>query len=220
MKKIINLLFLLIIAINSFAQDNLVINGDFQNGADRWLINQAKSDSGKYLLTFDDGLTISQTVKTDKRVDISQDITIEKNTEYIVSFDYKATHKKLRIWSYFVSENGEHIYNEGADNASADSLRTNNKYLDDTDEWITYTCSFVTPDVDTIPTFRLEFRRYAQKNSTISIKNVKLLQVKEPVIPTAINESAIIDKPLKVFENGKIYILKDNRKYNLFGLQE
>lgn len=219
MKKTITTFIMLFtfILLNN-AQQNLVTNPTFTNEAESWTLTyQQQSDktNNVYQLDFSDGLTIEQENNADGRLDISQLIPVQKNTAYKLSFQYKATHKKLRIWSYLISNNDTWVYL--TDNVETDSLRTLNKYLDTTSVWTTYTCHFTTPDVDTIPTFNLMFRKYKQKQSTMRINNVQLVEVNNSPMTNITNLNTNTNNGKFIDNNGLLYIKHDDNVYTITG---
>jgi len=217
MKKFFSFLFFLTLGISAFAAENLVVNGNFTDETNGWNITMKSADESVYQITTNDGLQVYQSTKASDRLDISQDIAVEKNTFYTLSFDYKATHKKFRVWSFLVSENDVWVY--FTDNATTDSLRTYNGYFDIVDDWTTISYPFSVPDVDTIPTFRLMFRVYKQADCKVNLKNVQLVKQEGGNVPTGLN-SLYATKPVEKFlKDGKLYFKHGNEVYDITGRQ-
>lgn len=214
MKKFLSFLFALFMGLNAMAANN-VINGDFSDGTNGWTISMKNADTAVYqITTSEDGLQIYQKVKAGDRLDITQDIAVEKNAQYILSFDYKATHKKFRIWSFLVSDNDVWVY--FTDNAQTDSLRTYNDYFAVTDEWRNISYPISVPDVDSIHIFRLQFRCYKQAGCTVNLNNVSLVKVGDEEVPTKL-EFVEYNKNYKFIKNGKMYIKRGEYTYDIFG---
>ena len=55
-------------------------------------------------------------------MDFYQNITVEEGATYTISFDYKASHPKLRIWSFGIGDANLSVYN--TTDATTDPMRT------------------------------------------------------------------------------------------------
>ena len=215
MKKFTSFLFALFVGMSVFAQGNLVTNGDFQNGTDGWeLTYQKPADQNVYAITTNEGLQVAQTTAAAGRLDISQDIAVERKAEYILSFEYKATHKKFRIWSFLVSNNDAWVY--FTDDAKTDSLRTYNDYFAVADGWTKLSYPFSVPDVDTIPTFRLMFRVYKQANCVANLRNVQVIKQVDDVV-TGIENTKAVRRSEKYIKDGRLYFRHEDNVYDIFG---
>ena len=214
MKKVFSLILSVLFSVSLMATENLVTNGNFEDGTNGWTLTyQKETDASVYSIAAENNeLTISQTTAAAGRLDITQDVAIEKNKEYTLSFDYKANLKKFRIWSFLVSNNDVWVY--FTDDAKTDVFRTQNGYFDITDEFVTKTMSFTAPDVDTIPIFRLMFRVYKSDNCEVVLRNVSLV---EKTVTTGIenNLSAIENK--KFIKNGVLYMRRGETLYDING---
>ena len=216
MKKLLSFLFATMMAVGMYAGQNLVVNGDFSNGTDGWELNyQTKADTNIYVISTTDGLEVSQPTKASGRLDITQDIPVEKGETYTLSFEYKATHQKFRIWSFLVSDNDVWVY--FTDDAKTDSLRTYNGYFAVADGWTTVSYPFSVPDVDTIPTFRLQFRVYKQAGFVSSLKNVSVVKQGGEDTPTSLQLTDIQAVPTKFIKDGHMYFNKEDMVFDAAG---
>lgn len=184
MKKITLLLLPLFCVGTLFAQSNtnLVVNGDFADGTNGWtFVYQNSADEKAYGVTGGaNGLEIAQPTAATGRLDIRQDFKITPGKSYKISFDYKSTHAKFRIWSHAVSDNDVWVYSYGTGSlvdAAKDPLRTNNGYFPVASEWQTMSYDYQAPAADTISSFRLMFRVYKQAASTHNLRNVSMMEV-------------------------------------------
>lgn len=214
MKKFLSFLVALFMGLNAMAV-NSVINGDFSDGTNGWTISMKNADTAVYqITTSEDGLQIYQPVKAGDRLDIYQDVAVEANSDYMVSFEYKATHKKFRIWSFLVSENDVWVY--FTDDARTDSLRTYNGYFEIVSDWTSISYQISVPDVDSIPTFRLMFRVYKQADCVVNLRNVSVIKIGEEM-PTNIQEVGYEKREMKFIKNGILYFRRGNDIYDVQG---
>ncbi|MEG1586730.1 MAG: carbohydrate binding domain-containing protein [Bacteroidales bacterium] len=156
---------------------NLVVNGNFTDGTNGWTMGVKPADKDAYVFTATEGLSIAQTKAASDRLDMSQDIQITPGKTYKISFDYKSTHAKFRIWSFGVSEHDVWVYTNGVGSAAKpeeDPLRTNNKYFPIAEDWTPMEYTYVAPD--SISNFRLMFRVYKQADSEHNIRNITMVQ--------------------------------------------
>lgn len=155
----------------------LVVNGNFENGTEGWSIFSNKEEYAGTLYTFttNDGLTISQGATAGEgTLNIFQELEVEEGAKYKLTFKYKATHTKLRVWSWGIDANDTPIYHNAAN--TADPFRTFNSYLPiyttdwtswEREEELVFTATGFT-------TYHLEFRAYKQVDSSLSIKDIVL----------------------------------------------
>lgn len=152
----------------------LVVNGDFSNGTEGWTFKYATaSDEGTlYTVSTEDGLTITQgATQAAGRVDILQDITVEEGASYKVTFKYKSSHEKLRIWSYGVDSDNTFIFHTSAN--TTDPFRSYNKYFPAVENWSSWEKEEeLVFKAEGFTTYRLEFRGYRQADSFMSLKDI------------------------------------------------
>lgn len=164
-----------------FAQTNMVVNGDFSNGTEGWkLTYQTATDEGTLykLSTSDNSLIIAQgATVAGGRLDIEQDIAVEPGKTYKISFDYQSTHKKLRIWSFGVTDEDKWVYvTGGSSGAASDPFRTNNDYFPVAEEWTTKSYEYTVPTDQDVTKFKLAFRAYKQANSSHGLRNISMVE--------------------------------------------
>lgn len=214
MKKVFSLILSVLFAANLMAAENLVTNGNFEDGTNGWTLTyQQEADASVYAISTDvNGLTVTQPKAAAGRLDISQDIAVTRNKEYTLSFEYKANYKKFRIWSFLVSNNDSWVY--FTDDAKTDPFRTNNNYFDITDDFVEKTMEFKVPDVDTLPNFRLMFRVYKTANCEVLLQKVVLT---EKSVPTNIENKEGLVEQKKFFKNGVLYFRNGRKVYDMNG---
>lgn len=201
--------------LNAMAVNN-VVNGDFSDGTNGWTIAcQNAADADVYAITTsEDGLQIAQTTAASGRLDIYQDVPVEKAASYVLSFDYKATHKKFRIWSFMVSDNDVWVY--FTDDAKTDDLRTKNGYFEVASDWESMQYPISIADVDTIHTLRVMFRVYKQANCTVNLRNVYLSK-QGADDPTSLGELNYNEERYKFIKDGKLYFRRGDDIYDVQG---
>ena len=186
MKKITLLFLSCFFAAFAYGSTNIVTNGDFSDGLNGWTkkhATAADSTSALYTITTTDGLGITTgTTAPAGRLDFYQNFAIEAGATYTISFDYKASHLKFRIWSFGVGDKNGWVYN--TTDASTDPMRTNNGYFPVATEWTSKTMDYTVPGVvgeasDTIHTLHLEFRAYKQASETLALTNVFCCEKRE-----------------------------------------
>lgn len=195
---------------------NSVVNGDFSDGTSGWTIScQNANDTNVYAITTsEDGLQVAQTTAASGRLDIYQDVPVERSAFYVLSFDYKATHKKFRIWSFMVSDNDVWVY--FTDDAKTDSLRTKNGYFEVVSDWENMSYPIRIADVDTIHTLRVMFRVYKQANCTVNLRNVYLSKWGASD-PTSLGELNYNEERYKFIKDGKLYFRRGDDIYDALG---
>jgi hypothetical protein len=126
------------------AQTNLVQNPSFENGFTSWL----KGPSASYSLPsiFNDGFNSSSSVGYNLpsgTTGFYQNVPIQINKAYILSFWYKATgdNSDVRLWSRLKDATGAIIY-LWTTSATSDPLRSFNRYLSTSDAWIEHRVEF------------------------------------------------------------------------------
>lgn len=213
--KTIFLMLFLFMGLNAMAV-NSIVNGDFSDGTNGWTIAcQNAADADVYdITTSEDGLQIAQTTAASGRLDIYQDVPVERSAFYVLSFDYKATHKKFRLWSFMVSDNDVWVY--FTDDAKTDSLRTKNGYFEVASDWENMSYPIRIADVDTIHTLRVMFRVYKQADCTVNLRNVYLSK-QSGNDPTGFDELGYNEERYKFIKDGKLYFKNGDMLYDVLG---
>lgn len=181
MKKLFTLSFVLCLA-SVMLGANLIQNGNFETWTDAATAANWKwvDDGGKITDAYPsavvtaakgaEGIVVTAPSKT---VKLFQQIPVEAGKEYKLSFSYKATGEKFRIWSGFAPEAGKvsgivFVTVNSAD----DALRTNNKYFPVASNWTNKEITFTVPAGQTL--FHLEYRYYALAGAEFGLKEVVL----------------------------------------------
>lgn len=180
------------------AAQNLVKNPDFEgmdgSFAPEWLwvdgsANQTSTTkvTASQLTSGADGAQSAMAITAGTAtMKLIQQIPLEADEDYTLSYYYKVSNNKLRIWSGFAptaNNFGGIVYLHGSSGAANDPLRTNNGYLPEAAEWTKVSYEFTVPTET--PLFNLEFRTYTaianaglsrvvlEKKVASSIDNVK-----------------------------------------------
>ncbi|MFA7449079.1 MAG: T9SS type A sorting domain-containing protein [Weeksellaceae bacterium] len=139
MKQTFTLLFLS--ATLALSAQNLLTNPSFENDLDSW----SSGPTGSYTLpevitgnSQDGDKHVSYTGAT-ATTGFYQNVSVTEGEEYVISFWYKASgdDTDARLWSIFRDVDGAAVYT--TDDASTDSFRTNNGYLETATEWTFHT---------------------------------------------------------------------------------
>ena len=157
--------------------DALVANGNFENGTEGWsfIYDKYEGIDDLYVITTKDGLNIDQTAAANCNMFFNQEIVVEEGAEYKLTFKYKATHKKLRIWSRGLSQSGAPVYFTSSN--ATDAFRSFNDYFPISTDWTTWTKAEEEVELKftaTFPNFLLEFRTYKQEKCSLAIKDIVL----------------------------------------------
>ena len=154
---------------------NLVVNGSFAdwtgNVPTSWVTDVANApfqklgDAPNFYLSLDPTATTK----------LYQFAPVVGGKKYKLSWKYKATAAKLRIWSGFTTEATASSYvNYLTDTNTTDPLRTNNGYFPVADNFVDYS-----PIEFTVPAgmnyLRLEFRFY--KGGVLALGDIELIEV-------------------------------------------
>ena len=157
---------------NFAPETNFVNNGDFSTAWTSGIPTGWASDavSNLTITQGNDSIVVSNPTATTK---LYQDIEVVAGITYTLSYEYKATHARFRIWSGFSETAGGSLtYLES--NSSNDELRTNNGYFPIASAFTKKSHTFTIPDGQSF--LRLEFRYYSQAGGTFGLRNVKLIQ--------------------------------------------
>ena len=167
------------------ATGNLVVNGDFSAA---WTsgIPTGWTSNAESSLTITQGngsFIVNNPTGTAK---LYQTIAITPGSTYTLSFDYTATHEKLRIWSGFVDAPGKITGVNYLGAATDDELRTKNGYFPVAATLTPVSITFTAPTTPAgLDYFLLEFRYYSETGSTFELKNVTLVDNSTPPPPPA-----------------------------------
>ena len=212
MKKITLLFLSCFFAAFAYGSTNMVTNGDFSDGLNGWTVKHEKaadSTSVLYTITTTDGLGITTgTTLPAGRLDFYQNLAIEEGATYTISFDYKASHEKLRLWSFGISDNQKFAYN--TTKASTDPMRTNNQYFPAVTEWTFKTMDYTVPGSagetsdSNVDTLHLEFRAYKEASETLALTNVSVVKKETTGIHDVQNQPSVSVAGAKVYISANI----------------
>lgn len=211
MKKITLLFLSCFFAAFAYGSTNMVTNGDFSDGLNGWTVKHEKaadSTSVLYTITTTDGLGITTgTTLPAGRLDFYQNLAIEAGATYTISFDYKASDPKLRLWSFGIGDKNFSVYN--TPEAKTDPMRTNNGYFPVATEWTSKTMDYTVPGVvgepsDTIHTLHLEFRAYKQASEALALTNVSVVKKETTGIHDVQNQPSVSVAGAKVYISANI----------------
>ncbi|MGL5317096.1 MAG: DUF6359 domain-containing protein [Bacteroidales bacterium] len=155
---------------------NLVINGGFQEWTGslptNWITDVADAPFQK----LEDASNFYVSLEPAATTKLYQFAPVVGGKKYKLSWKYKATATKLRIWSGFTTEATTSSYvNYLTDSNTTDPLRTNNGYFPIADNFVDYTpIEFTVPDGMSF--LRLEFRFY--KGGVSALDDIELIEVK------------------------------------------
>lgn len=214
MKKIFTILGVAA-SVVAFSQ-NLVQNPGFENGISNWT---AGTGNGYVLPTIEtatpyEGTNYANYTAT-ATTGFYQNIPISANTEYTVSFWYKASGSGsgARIWSCFLNAANGPIYLTA--DSTTDPLRNNNGYLAKVSAWTLKTVTFTSPAAAT--QFQLQVRAYG--NSVASFDAFSLVPAGSLAVGEVAPSKYRIIKNTFVKNDGITFgaDVKDVKIYNMFG---
>lgn len=195
MKKLYSILAVAAMATVANAQTNLVQNPGFENTEIApWAAGTGNGFTAPTLSTteFQSGTQSVGYANTTATTGFYQNVALEPNTEYVLSFWYKAeSHRNagttqgniFRLWSFTKDASGKAVYLFPS--AAQDPLRSNNGYLPLASTWTKHEVTFTTNDAVTSIDFA--FRVYGNgtayvddtsivKKSNLSVSDVKSLE--------------------------------------------
>lgn len=159
-----------------FAQTNLVKNPSFEDGFTSW----SKGPSSSYTnpLILDNGFNSSTSVGysfPSKTTGFYQNVPIQPNKTYVLSFWYKAKgdNSDARLWSRLKDDDGNVVY-LWSSSSTSDPLRSFNKYLPSSDFWTEHSIEFT----NTTATF-LELAIRAYTGSETAFDEFSLIEKSE-----------------------------------------
>lgn len=201
-------------SILSFSQ-NLVQNPGFENGISNWT---AGTGSGYTLPTVEtdapyQGVNYAKYVASGT-TGFYQNISINPNTQYTVSFWYKSSGggNGARLWSCFLDSSAAPVYL--TNDASTDPLRNNNGYLAKVSVWTQKTVTFTSPA--SAVQFQLQVRAY--NNSTSSFDELSLVQNGSlSTIDFSKSKFSLVKNTLVKSEINFAKNSNDVKIYNMFG---
>lgn len=161
-------------AAGSGGETNLVLNGDFSS----W----TSGIPNNWEFDFPERLTITQGTSSfvvtnpTGTTKLFQQIPVTAGKQYKLSFKYKASHAKFRIWSGF-APNPPSIAGIVflTTNVADDPMRSNNGYLAVATNATPWEYTFTVPAGQT--TLQLEFRYYSQTESSFELSEVTLVEL-------------------------------------------
>jgi Carbohydrate binding domain. len=156
---------------------NLVNNGDFSAAWTSGIPAGWTSDYPDRLTVIQGNDSIIVTNPATGTTKFYQDIAVTPGTTYTISYEYKATHARFRIWSGFSTTAGATSGFTYIGEAVNDELRTKNDFFPVANAFTKGSHTFTVPSTpEGLNFFRLEFRYYGQAESTFGLRNVKLVQ--------------------------------------------
>ncbi|PKF74438.1 carbohydrate binding domain-containing protein, partial [Chryseobacterium sp. PMSZPI] len=205
--------------LGTFAlSQNLVQNPGFENGLSNWAAGVAGTTT--YTLPTVETDTPYQGANYAKYTATAttgfvQNIPINANSQYTVSFWYKASGSGngARIWSSFSDSTNGTVYL--TTDASTDPLRNNNGYLAKVNAWTLKTITFTSPAAAV--QFQLHVRAYA--NSVASFDEFSLVPAGTLAVGEVAPSKYRIIKNTFVKNDGITFgaDVKDVKVFNMFG---
>ncbi len=199
MKKITLSFVMMFCAIVAIAQTNLLVNGDFSGGSEGWTLDPSDDKNVK----IEDGRCLIDMPGATTKLSQAENVAVVAGEEYTLSFEYKCTLEKSRIWSWFKDASGEtNIYL--TEDSKDDPLRTNNGYLAAASDWTTHTVTFTAPAGSASMVVQLR----AYKTATTEFRNVQLV-AGDIDMPSSTNNSM----------NDEVVVYSENSELNVVAVE-
>lgn len=218
MKKLYSILAVVAMTSVANAQTNLVQNPGFEN-ADLapWAAGTMASYTAPTISTteFKEGSKSAGYDRPSATTGFYQNVALEPNTEYVLSFWYKAISYRtagttqgniFRIWSFTKDTTGTAVYL--FPNAQQDPLRSNNGYLPLAQEWTKHEITFTTND--RVASIDFAFRVYgngtAYVDDTSIVKKSDLSVVNVNTLEKSVKLNTVVEDKLTIFTAEKVTV--------------
>lgn len=164
MKKIFTLLSFVTLGTAANAQ-NLVVNGDFENGLTPWAAGTTASYTAPTIATTggNQGPAYATYASPSATTGFYQNVPVTAGKTYVIEFWYKTTGSSAaRLWSVYKNSGGAAVYT--TTDATTDLFRTSNKYLPTAAAWTKYTAKM--PAEATATSLDVAFRAYGGQTTS------------------------------------------------------
>lgn len=213
MKKFYSLVAVAVLAASSFAQTNLVQNPSFETGSlEPWQKGWSNSYTAPAVVNGDghEGTYSAVYDNPTGATGFYQLVPIDADTEYILSFWYKAPEKKARIWSSF--SDGKGGFPTYTDDPKTDPLRTYEAYLPAATVWTQHTVEFTS--LADVVGLQLGLRSY--KDAFVSFDDFSLVKKSDLAIGEVVKSkytlvsNTLVDANISFAADSKVEIFTMN----------
>ena len=164
MKKIFTLLSFVTLGTAANAQ-NLVVNGDFENGLTPWAAGTTAGYTAPTIAPTggNQGPAYATYAPATATTGFYQNVPVTAGKTYVIEFWYKTTGASAaRLWSVYKNSGGTAVYT--TTDATTDLFRTSNKYLPIAAAWTKYTAKM--PAEATATSLDVAFRAYGGQTTS------------------------------------------------------
>ena len=164
MKKIFTLLSFVTLGTAANAQ-NLVVNGDFENGLTPWAAGTTAGYTAPTIAPTggNQGPAYATYAPATATTGFYQNVPVTAGKTYVIEFWYKTTGASAaRLWSVYKNSGGTAVYT--TKDATTDLFRTSNKYLPIAAAWTKYTAKM--PAEATATSLDVAFRAYGGQTTS------------------------------------------------------
>ena len=164
MKKIFTLLSFVTLGTAANAQ-NLVVNGDFENGLTPWAAGTGTGYTAPTIAPTGgkQGPAYATYAPATATTGFYQNVPVTAGKTYVIEFWYKTTGASAaRLWSVYKNSEGTAVYT--TKDATTDLFRTSNKYLPIAAAWTKYTAKM--PAEATATSLDVAFRAYGGQTTS------------------------------------------------------
>ena len=164
MKKIFTLLSFVTLGTAANAQ-NLVVNGDFENGLTPWAAGTGTGYTAPTIAPTggNQGPAYATYAPATATTGFYQNVPVTAGKTYVIEFWYKTTGASAaRLWSVYKNSEGTAVYT--TKDATTDLFRTSNKYLPIAAAWTKYTAKM--PAEATATSLDVAFRAYGGQTTS------------------------------------------------------
>ena len=164
MKKIFTLLSFVTLGTAANAQ-NLVVNGDFENGLTPWAAGTTAGYTAPTIAPTGgkQGPAYATYAPATATTGFYQNVPVKAGKTYVIEFWYKTTGASAaRLWSVYKNSEGTAVYT--TKDATTDLFRTSNKYLPIAAAWTKYTAKM--PAEATATSLDVAFRAYGGQTTS------------------------------------------------------
>ena len=164
MKKIFTLLSFVTLGTAANAQ-NLVVNGDFENGLTPWAAGTGTGYTAPTIAPTggNQGPAYATYAPATATTGFYQNVPVKAGKTYVIEFWYKTTGASAaRLWSVYKNSGGTAVYT--TTDATTDLFRTSNKYLPIAAAWTKYTAKM--PAEATATSLDVAFRAYGGQTTS------------------------------------------------------
>ena len=164
MKKIFTLLSFVTLGTAANAQ-NLVVNGDFENGLTPWAAGTGTGYTAPTIAPTggNQGPAYATYAPATATTGFYQNVPVTAGKTYVIEFWYKTTGASAaRLWSVYKNSGGTAVYT--TTDATTDLFRTSNKYLPIAAAWTKYTAKM--PAEATATSLDVAFRAYGGQTTS------------------------------------------------------